>query len=81
MQVDPGSIFESSFTGKELVENEGNKIRLLELIRKEESVAIIGAGSSILAGYPSWDGLLESLRKKFAQKLPTQPVEHLNEYL
>ena len=55
------------FTSEELKENEERKRELIELVASGEAVLVVGAGSSMRAGYVSLANLLEKL-ENLAQK-------------
>lgn len=50
-----------TWTDQQLAENEERVLRLVELISGGEAFAIVGAGSSVSAGYPTWVALLQGL--------------------
>jgi hypothetical protein len=54
----PGPV---ALTEQELADNEERFLRLAEVVAGGQAVALVGAGSSISAGYPSWNVLLEAL--------------------
>lgn len=51
----------AAFTGDQADQNDQRIADLIELIRSGEAIAMVGAGSSISAGYDSWIGLLKKL--------------------
>ena len=51
------------FTQDELYENETKKRKLKELILSEQAVLVVGAGSSVELGYPTWTQLLDKLEQ------------------
>lgn len=51
----------AAFTPQQAAYNEAVLGDLTELIRSGEAIVLIGAGSSISAGYDSWNGLLSKL--------------------
>ena len=55
--------FPSVFTSEELEENIARKSELIELIKSQNALVIVGAGSSALVGYDTWSKLLGKLEK------------------
>jgi len=51
------------FTSEERDRNERLKKDLIELVVSKNSLLVVGAGSSVLMGYPAWSDLLEKLEK------------------
>jgi hypothetical protein len=49
------------FNPAESKENESRKKELTDLILSRQSLLAVGAGSSVEAGYPTWNGLLKEL--------------------
>jgi hypothetical protein len=58
-----GNIKIPIFTPDELTENEARKQKLEELILSEQAVLVVGAGSSVELGYPTWTQLLDKLEQ------------------
>lgn len=55
--------FPSVFTSEELEKNIARKSELIELIKSQNALVIVGAGSSALVGYDTWPKLLGKLEK------------------
>jgi hypothetical protein len=49
-------------------ENESTFNKLLDCLKRDEPLALVGSGLVIRAGYPSWADLLDQLREKAEQK-------------
>ena len=49
------------FNSEELQKNNEQKHELIKLVASREAVLIVGAGSSVRAGYVNWCGLLKEL--------------------
>lgn len=57
-------------------DNQGAKNGLVQLLRgSRRAVLLLGAGTSIPVGYPSWPGLLEELRSSVIPELAQFPEE------
>jgi hypothetical protein len=54
---------ENLFTPEEAKINEERKEKLIELIKSKEAIVVIGAGASVSAGCPTWNGLIKELEK------------------
>jgi hypothetical protein len=58
-----------AFTDQQSADNEARILALVELVASGEAFAIVGAGSSVSSGYPTWGALLERLAE-IARKCP-----------
>lgn len=51
------------FTPDERDQNEARKKELTDLILSEQAVLVVGAGSSVMSGYPDWSKLLDKFEQ------------------
>jgi SIR2-like domain len=63
------------FDSKELDQNEARKHALIELIASGQALSLIGAGSSALIGYDTWQQLLKKLEELACQCGPDFEVD------
>ncbi len=76
---------QNAFSDEQLAQNERHIQELIKLIASGEAVALVGAGSSMSAGYSSWFGLIAQLEEQAKAITPPfvagRPSETAREHL